>query len=235
MRPRPGSSRRYGRMGSSRQPISSNSACSFWSTQLTVPTDRGLFWFKENNPDQAFEAGLVAELADIVPDRVVIPLATRSAPRLDAVSGPRPDHVRGTHESGRDVWATDGPRVRRSAAPADRPRGSPAGNRAHQARADPRLTHSCGQRSSERQARPSTDPRHVETLTRRSGSSRPPSAGRARPATRSPDRSRCRSSTTTCITTTRSSRRPGNRCASSTSATPSGHTRSRRCAYRSST
>lgn len=47
----------------------------FWSTQLTVPTDAGRLWFKENCPGQAFEAGLVEVLADVVPDHVVAPVA----------------------------------------------------------------------------------------------------------------------------------------------------------------
>lgn len=47
----------------------------FWSTQLTIPTDSGLFWFKENNPGQRFEAALIDELATIAPDHVVVPLA----------------------------------------------------------------------------------------------------------------------------------------------------------------
>jgi hypothetical protein len=47
----------------------------FWSTQLIVPTDAGRLWFKENCPDQSFEARLVAALAELVPDHVVAPLA----------------------------------------------------------------------------------------------------------------------------------------------------------------
>ncbi|HEX6073649.1 MAG TPA: phosphotransferase [Micromonosporaceae bacterium] len=47
----------------------------FWSTQLTVPTDAGVLWFKENCPGQAFEARLVALLAELTPDQVVAPLA----------------------------------------------------------------------------------------------------------------------------------------------------------------
>jgi Phosphotransferase enzyme family len=47
----------------------------FWSTQLTVPTDAGRLWFKENCPGQAHEARLVQVLADVVPDHVVAPLA----------------------------------------------------------------------------------------------------------------------------------------------------------------
>jgi Phosphotransferase enzyme family len=46
-----------------------------WSTQLTIPTNAGLVWFKENNPTQAFEAALVAVLAAVSPSRVVTPLA----------------------------------------------------------------------------------------------------------------------------------------------------------------
>jgi len=47
----------------------------FWSTQLTVPTDAGVLWFKENCPGQSFEARLVALLAELTPDQVVAPLA----------------------------------------------------------------------------------------------------------------------------------------------------------------
>jgi len=47
----------------------------FWSTQLTVPTDAGRLWFKENCPGQSFEAGLVEVLAEVVPDHVVAPIA----------------------------------------------------------------------------------------------------------------------------------------------------------------
>jgi hypothetical protein len=47
----------------------------FWSTQLTVPTDAGVLWFKENCPGQAFEARLVALLAELTPGHVVAPLA----------------------------------------------------------------------------------------------------------------------------------------------------------------
>ncbi|MGH3446308.1 MAG: hypothetical protein ACRDQA_01515 [Nocardioidaceae bacterium] len=46
-----------------------------WSTQLTVPTDQGLVWFKENNPGQRAEAAIVQVLATVVPDHVVVPLA----------------------------------------------------------------------------------------------------------------------------------------------------------------
>ena len=47
----------------------------FWSTQLTVPTDAGTLWFKENCPGQGFEARLVELLAELVPEHVVTPLA----------------------------------------------------------------------------------------------------------------------------------------------------------------
>lgn len=46
-----------------------------WSTQLVVPTDRGRHWFKENNPAMTFEAALVARLAELVPGRVLEPVA----------------------------------------------------------------------------------------------------------------------------------------------------------------
>lgn len=41
----------------------------FWSVVRCYPTEAGLFWFKENNPGQAFEAGLVAALAELTPDQ----------------------------------------------------------------------------------------------------------------------------------------------------------------------
>lgn len=50
----------------------------FWSTLLTVPTDQGLLWFKENSPGQSFEAALLAELGRLVPDHVVVPLAVNT-------------------------------------------------------------------------------------------------------------------------------------------------------------
>lgn len=50
----------------------------FWSVVRCYPTDTGLVWFKENNPGQAFEASLVAALADLVPDLVVRPLSFRA-------------------------------------------------------------------------------------------------------------------------------------------------------------
>lgn len=46
-----------------------------WSTQLTVPTDRGRFWFKENSPALRFEAALVAAIARLAPGRVIVPVA----------------------------------------------------------------------------------------------------------------------------------------------------------------
>jgi len=53
----------------------------FWSTQLTVESTTGRWWFKANNPDQAFEAGLVATMAELVPEHVAAPL------RVDAGRG----------------------------------------------------------------------------------------------------------------------------------------------------
>ncbi len=49
-----------------------------WSAQLTVPTDAGLMWFKENNPGQRAEAAVVATLAVIAPDHVVPPIAVNT-------------------------------------------------------------------------------------------------------------------------------------------------------------
>jgi hypothetical protein len=47
----------------------------FWSTQLKVPTDDGLVWFKENCPSLRAEAAVVAVLARLTPGHVVAPLA----------------------------------------------------------------------------------------------------------------------------------------------------------------
>ncbi|HEY0472246.1 MAG TPA: hypothetical protein VGD34_11285 [Kribbella sp.] len=47
----------------------------FWATVWCYPTDHGLFWFKENNPGQSFEAGLVTALAKALPQHVIAPLA----------------------------------------------------------------------------------------------------------------------------------------------------------------
>lgn len=47
----------------------------FWSTQLTVPTDHGRFWFKENNLGQFAEASIMSLLGELAPDHVAAPLA----------------------------------------------------------------------------------------------------------------------------------------------------------------
>jgi hypothetical protein len=39
------------------------------------PSVEGLVWFKENNPGHRFEAGLVAALARLAPDDVIVPIA----------------------------------------------------------------------------------------------------------------------------------------------------------------
>lgn len=46
-----------------------------WSTQITVPTDRGLVWFKADCPAMAFEPALQATIARLVPGAVQAPLA----------------------------------------------------------------------------------------------------------------------------------------------------------------
>lgn len=46
-----------------------------WSTQLTVPTDAGLVWFKATCPAMAFEPALQQEMARLVPGAVQEPLA----------------------------------------------------------------------------------------------------------------------------------------------------------------
>jgi len=46
-----------------------------WSVTRCYRTSRGVVWFKENNPGHRFEAELVAELARLAPDQVIVPLA----------------------------------------------------------------------------------------------------------------------------------------------------------------
>ena len=62
----------------------------FWAAVWCYPTDHGLFWFKENNPGQAFEAALVAAMAEALPQHVVAPLAIDAGPGwlLTADQGP---------------------------------------------------------------------------------------------------------------------------------------------------
>ncbi|GAB2607082.1 hypothetical protein [Kribbella endophytica] len=47
----------------------------FWAAVWCYPTDRGLYWFKENNPGQSFEAALVDAMARELPQHVIAPLA----------------------------------------------------------------------------------------------------------------------------------------------------------------
>jgi hypothetical protein len=47
----------------------------FWSVVRCYPSTEGLVWFKENNPGHRFEAGLVAALARLAPDDVIVPIA----------------------------------------------------------------------------------------------------------------------------------------------------------------
>jgi hypothetical protein len=49
-----------------------------WSTQLVVPTDAGLLWFKANCPALAFEPALHATLARLEPDEVDEPFAVNA-------------------------------------------------------------------------------------------------------------------------------------------------------------
>jgi hypothetical protein len=74
-----------------------------WSTHLTVATDAGRLWFKENCPGQAFEARLVGVLAGLVPDSVVTP------PAIDSERGwlLTPDHGPTLVDRAEDVdlWA----------------------------------------------------------------------------------------------------------------------------------
>lgn len=46
-----------------------------WSTQLTVPTDQGLVWFKATCPSMSFEPALQEAIARLVPGAVSEPLA----------------------------------------------------------------------------------------------------------------------------------------------------------------
>lgn len=46
-----------------------------WSTQITVPTDRGLVWFKADCPSMSFEPALQQTIARLVPGAVQAPLA----------------------------------------------------------------------------------------------------------------------------------------------------------------
>jgi hypothetical protein len=47
----------------------------FWAAVWCYPTDHGLYWFKENNPGQSFEASLVDAMARELPQHVIAPLA----------------------------------------------------------------------------------------------------------------------------------------------------------------
>ena len=48
----------------------------FWSTVLSIETDAGRVWVKENAPSQAFEAALVVAVEELVP-RTVRPFGRR--------------------------------------------------------------------------------------------------------------------------------------------------------------
>ena len=48
-----------------------------WSTVWSVEAADGRYWAKENCPSQAFEGELTALLAELVPDRVLTPVAVR--------------------------------------------------------------------------------------------------------------------------------------------------------------
>ncbi|WP_433007115.1 hypothetical protein [Kribbella sp. CA-294648] len=47
----------------------------FWAAVWCYPTDHGLYWFKENNPGQSFEAALVQAMARELPQHVIPPHA----------------------------------------------------------------------------------------------------------------------------------------------------------------
>ena len=63
-----------------------------WATAMRVPTDAGDVWFKANTEVLAFEAGLVALLAERRPDVVPPLLAAGRRERLDA-DGRRRHHA----------------------------------------------------------------------------------------------------------------------------------------------
>lgn len=74
-----------------------------WSTQLKVPTDAGVVWFKANCAAMAFEAGLHAELARLVPDAVDAPWAIDVA-RGWMLTTDRGATLGDSHEPTSDDW-----------------------------------------------------------------------------------------------------------------------------------
>ncbi len=74
-----------------------------WSTQLVVPTDAGVLWFKANGRSMAFEPLLHAELARLVPDAVDEPFAI-DAGRGWIVTVDRGSTLGDSHEPTIDDW-----------------------------------------------------------------------------------------------------------------------------------
>ncbi|GLI28746.1 hypothetical protein ARHIZOSPH14_29880 [Agromyces rhizosphaerae] len=75
-----------------------------WSTQLTIATDAGTVWCKQNHPAMAFEARVQAVLAELVADAVQAPLAIDAGRGLLLMT----DHGPSVAERGQvttDVWA----------------------------------------------------------------------------------------------------------------------------------
>lgn len=72
-----------------------------WSVLLTVPTSGGRYWFKESCPPLRFEAGLLARLARLVPERVLPPLAVEAERGwlLSPDGGPTLDRIGATDEA----------------------------------------------------------------------------------------------------------------------------------------
>jgi hypothetical protein len=198
-----------------------------WSTQLTIPTTAGVVWFKENNPGQAFEAALIAELAGIASSHVVPPLAV-DLDRGWLLSADHGSTLMSLSATDQHVWA----RVvgdfahlqRRTTSDADRLRATGLPELP-----PPACVSFVDESLAELARLPESDPRQVSAdLARRVDRTLPRLEEKATLLIEGP----CRSawSTTTCTTTTRSSRRRAgrSRCGSSTSATRSGPTPSRR-------
>lgn len=77
-----------------------------WSVQLTVPTDHGLVWFKENHPGQRAEAAVVGVLARLSPEHVVEPIAVEPERGwlLSPDGGPTLSSVEGVEGVDLELW-----------------------------------------------------------------------------------------------------------------------------------
>lgn len=90
-----------------------------WSTQLTVPTEAGLLWFKANAAALAFEPVLQAELARLAPDAVDAPYAI-DAGRGWMLTRDRGATLRESREPTLEDWqriVVEVARIQQSAAP----------------------------------------------------------------------------------------------------------------------